>query len=223
LSEPKPGSEAETFFDTIAEWYDTAERAIDIAPFLTGCAIEIRRYLDLGAGTGSTIENALECVAPESIVAVDVSAKMLELLRSKRPGVETIRCDIVTYLHEAGRPFDLITSIGVLELISDADFELVTSGTAKALRPGGLFVLTYEPIVATVRTQQKSVDKALDWEGVPLTSYRRDAEWVRSALTRHGFRIRSETRFPQAYQNRHNLPVTWELVVAERRGRETAN
>ncbi|MGA8534277.1 MAG: class I SAM-dependent methyltransferase [Candidatus Tumulicola sp.] len=216
MSAPKPGSQAEAFFNTVAEWCDSAERPIDIAPFLTGSGVEIRRYLDLGAGTGQTIENVLARVRRESILAVDVSSKMLDLLRAKHPAVETTQRDIVEYVREDGSSFDLITAIGVPEFVSNFDLGLVISGAAKALNPGGPFAFTYEPIVASVRTQRKRVETSLGWVGSPLTWYRRNPGPVRLALKRFGFKILFEIHVPQAYKNEDKLPVAWEFVVAAR-------
>jgi ubiquinone/menaquinone biosynthesis C-methylase UbiE len=46
-----------------------------------GC--QPRSVLDLGAGTGATIDAILACTQPELIVAVDVSGSMLEQLKKR--------------------------------------------------------------------------------------------------------------------------------------------
>ena len=221
MSEPKPWSQAEAFFDTVSEWYDTSASPVDPAPFLARSAVEIRRYLDLGAGTGQTIDNVLAYVQPESILAVDVSAKMLDVLKAKHPGVETIQRDIAAYAREDNGSFDLITAVGVLEFVSNFDLRLVISGAAKALNPRGLFAFTYEPIVASVGWQRKKIETSLDWVGSPLTWYRRNPELVRSALKQHGLTILHEIRVPEAYRNSQDLPVAYEFVVTARGGIDT--
>ncbi|MBV8372578.1 MAG: class I SAM-dependent methyltransferase, partial [Candidatus Eremiobacteraeota bacterium] len=100
------------FYDAVAPEYDEivgdTTYAVELEPFLAPRAGSIRRVLDVGAGTGKTIEAVLELVEPDAIVAVDISDGMLEELAKKYPHVETVCDDVLDYLARDPEPFDLI-------------------------------------------------------------------------------------------------------------------
>ena len=101
----------------------------------------ICRVLDVGAGTGKTIDCILSVARPETLVAVDVSAPMLHELGKKYPQVEIVHGDVFAYIATDPKPFDLITAFSVLELL--CDFEPAIDAISRKLNPGGLFIFTY--------------------------------------------------------------------------------
>jgi ubiquinone/menaquinone biosynthesis C-methylase UbiE len=99
--------------------------------------------IDVGAGTGQfALAVASSCAR---VVAVDVSAVMLDLLRAKvaRMGVsnvEVVQAGFLTYEH-IGEPADFVYSRYALHHLPDAWKALALVRLRRALRPGGVLRL----------------------------------------------------------------------------------
>jgi SAM-dependent methyltransferase len=99
--------------------------------------------VDLGAGTGTfALAAAPLC---RRVVAVDVSAPMLERLRERAEersltNVETVQAGFLTYRH-AGEPADFAYSRNALHHLPDFWKGIALQRVSAALRPGGIFFL----------------------------------------------------------------------------------
>ncbi len=71
--------------------------------------------LDLGCGTGQTLEVLLDESNPTRAVGVDFSVSMCYMTKKKLPTVEVINNDIESFCNESSEHFDVITAVGVLE------------------------------------------------------------------------------------------------------------
>ena len=148
--------------------------------------------LDVGAGTGKTIDCILSVARPETLVAVDVSAPMLHELGKKYPQVEIVHGDVFAYFATDPKPFDLITAFSVLELL--CDFEPAIDAISRKLNPGGLFIFTYGPILPQRRTQASAETTYWSLPVAPYTMYRQRPDCVLAALARNRLRTLRMTR-----------------------------
>lgn len=151
-SEPHdPGA----YFDQFAPLYKRYAEAGEIhdkVDHLIGAAIErkpserLQTVLDLGAGTGMSINAILNHAQPSRIVAVDASSGMLEALRQSHEGlpIETVRAKVEDYVAKGGEKFDLISSIATFELIKD--LPAVLRRITGLLNEGGVLAATYVPL-----------------------------------------------------------------------------
>jgi SAM-dependent methyltransferase len=104
---------------------------------------EASTLVDFGAGTGTfALAAAPLC---RRVVAVDVSAPMLERLREragadKVANIETVQSGFLTYRH-AGEPADFAHSRNALHHLPDFWKGMALHRLAAALRPGGTFFL----------------------------------------------------------------------------------
>jgi ubiquinone/menaquinone biosynthesis C-methylase UbiE len=104
---------------------------------------ETSTMVDLGAGTGTiTLAVAPLC---RRVVAVDVSAAMLDRLRERAAflGIENIECvqgGFLTYEHP-GEPADFVYSRHALHHLPDFWKALAFQRIAAMLKPGGVFYL----------------------------------------------------------------------------------
>ncbi|MGA8535651.1 MAG: class I SAM-dependent methyltransferase [Candidatus Tumulicola sp.] len=198
----KDNFQSQKFYDLVAPKYDEIvgqdSFADDLEPFLTPRASEIHRALDIGAGTGKTIDGVLAWVEPETIVAVDISAHMLLELKKKHARIDIYHGDVLEYLAGDPEPFDLITAFCVFQLLPDLDPVIVS--LARKLNPGGLFVFIYEPIIAHHPTQSSA--ETMDWvlPEAPRSIYRRHPEHILTVLRRSGLRILEDRALPNAGQ-----------------------
>jgi len=162
--------------------------------------------VDLGAGTGQFALAAAEAV--DRVVAVDVSAVMLDRLRAKlrRDCVENIECvnaGFLTYEHRAA-PADLVYSRYALHHLPDFWKALALCRMAQALRPGGMLrlwdiVYGFEPGEAETSIERWIVDTASDslghgWTRPELEEHVRDEHstftWLlEPMIERAGFTI----------------------------------
>ena len=89
--------------------------------------------LEIGCGTGKN--TAWLVTIANTILAVDLSAEMLEKAKSKLPHINFIQADINKPWDFTNEQFDLVSLSLVLEHIQDLG--VVFSEAAKHLRPGG--------------------------------------------------------------------------------------
>jgi SAM-dependent methyltransferase len=103
-----------------------------------------RRILDLGTGTGTGAFALARRFEDADVIAVDVSAFMLDHLRAKAPGlgltgrIQTIQADLDAGWPATG-PVDLVWASNSLHHVKDPD--QVLAGVFAALRPGGLLAV----------------------------------------------------------------------------------
>jgi ubiquinone/menaquinone biosynthesis C-methylase UbiE len=138
--------------------------------------------VEFGTGTGQfTVEIAQRC---ERVIAVDVSALMLEALRGKiaRLGlsnVEVIQAGFLTYEH-LGKPADLIYSRLALHHLPDFWKAIALARLRAMLRAGGLLrlwdvVYDFAPAEAEARLEAWFASAGETVE----------AEWTRAELEEH--------------------------------------
>jgi ubiquinone/menaquinone biosynthesis C-methylase UbiE len=162
--------------------------------------------VDLGAGTGQfTLAAAPAC---ERVVAVDVSALMLERLAEKLDGaavsnVEVVHAGFLTYEH-AGPPADLVYSRYALHHLPDFWKAIALDRAADMLRSGGVLrlwdvVYGFEPSDADQHIeawieQTMAADVERGWTRAELAEHVRDEHstftWLlEPMIARAGFDI----------------------------------
>jgi ubiquinone/menaquinone biosynthesis C-methylase UbiE len=137
--------EAQTYFETVAPDWDAMRQSFfssRIRDFALGVA-EVRpgfRAADIGAGTGFITEGLV--AAGARVIAVDPSARMLEVLRRKFGKVDTVDTRL---LEEERLPIDDKCLDGVFANMmlhhSEAPFETILE-MKRILKPGGRLVIT---------------------------------------------------------------------------------
>jgi SAM-dependent methyltransferase len=102
-----------------------------------------RRILDLGSGTGTGVFALLERFGPADVIAVDVSAPMLDRLSGKARAlglagqVRTVQADL-DKAWPVIEPVDLVWASSSLHHLADPD--RVLTKVFATLRPGGLLI-----------------------------------------------------------------------------------
>jgi trans-aconitate 2-methyltransferase len=91
--------------------------------------------LDVGCGTGRVTESLLALVPAGRVLAIDASAEMVELARSRLGDRVEVWCQDVLDL-ELSEPVDAIVSTATLHWVTDHD--RMWRRLAKALRPAGI-------------------------------------------------------------------------------------
>ncbi len=139
--------------------------------------------VDIGAGTGQFAIAAARWA--ERVVAVDVSAVMLDGLRAKLAGaairnVECVEAGFLTYRHQGGGA-DLVYSRLALHHVPDFWKALALTRVAAMLKPGGLFrlwdvVYSFGPDEAPAALERWFSTTA----GAAV-----DTDWVRDELEEH--------------------------------------
>jgi len=200
----KSNFQSRRFYDTVAPEYDEivgeSTYVNELEPLLAPRVRSIQRVLDVGAGTGNSIEGILVWTRPTTIVGVDISKPMLDELREKYPQVEIVHADILEYLARDPEPFDLITAFSVLELLWD--FESVAGALARKLNSGGIFAFTYEPLLPDHATQglPETTYRVEDEDDLTYTMYRVAPDRVNAWLHRSGLQVIVERTIAQAYE-----------------------
>ncbi len=140
-------AEAESYFESIAaDWNEmrqlhVADHDVERAMLEAVADVEIEALLDIGTGTG----RVLEVFAPhiEQGIGVDLSAKMLNLARTRLDQAEIRHCSV-----QRGSAYDIDLPSGstdvavlhhVLHFLDDPGDAIAQAGSA--LRPGGRLVI----------------------------------------------------------------------------------
>lgn len=138
--------------------------------------------VDLGSGTGIlALAAAPFC---RRVVAVDVSAAMLEVLEIRRrqrgiTNMECVRAGFLTYEHQ-GEPADFICSRHALHHLPDFWKAIALTRLAAVLRPGGMFwmrdlMYSFDPL---------ETDRVIE-EWLSRASARPGVGWTRAELETH--------------------------------------
>src|SRR5579863_1380733 len=145
-------------------WWHRARRNMAVALLRraglgVGC-----RVLDLGCGPGGNL-SMLDSFRPNLIVGVDISEIAIELARHNAPDARIVRADLNCSLPFANSTADVITIFNVLYHGWIANEGAVLREAARALRPGGLILVT-EPAFTILARE-------MDDAGMARRRYRR--------------------------------------------------
>ncbi len=106
------------------------------------------RLLDIGSGTGHSIDFFLEIFLVNEAVGIEISTEMAAFLHDKyqdTPGVTILEADIAgepLTAEDVGAPFDFISAIGVMfHIVEEAHWKRGIANLAAVLKPGGLMLV----------------------------------------------------------------------------------
>ena len=164
--------------------------------------------LDLGCGTGFVAVALFDLqVAP--LIGVDVSPRMLEAAAEKQRYAELHEADLMNFLTEDERRWQLILAADVL-IYFGALTALLTIAHAR-LEPGGWLVFSLEELLPRV---PGSVPDNGDWALQCQGRYAHSMDYVAASARNAGFAIRTLER--QTVRFEGEAPVAGFLVVLER-------
>jgi len=204
------------YFDAHADSYDdyTADGAwtpnqylAGVLETLTAGGVEVRTALDLGTGTGQTLEIVGAAFPQARLWASDLSAAMLRRAALRVPDAHFVVADISSHVAGLTESFDLVTAVGCLEMV--ADLMTVLPQLMRHVNPGGHLALTAEALVDGQGAEQARV--ALS--GADGDDRRWCYRWSTAQLLRAlpGGELRSSHLFT-AY-HRGETPVLYELLL----------
>lgn len=124
------GESREYFAARRIEWLCAQLKRIGVAP---------KRVMDFGCGTGSSIPFFFSMLGVESVIAVDVSRKSLEVAKQDYGSQRVQFIPLDEY--EPKEPVDLVFCNGVFHHIPINDRANAISLIHHSLRPGGLFAM----------------------------------------------------------------------------------
>lgn len=218
----------EKYYDLISQKYDEATSSFDwIVPKEIESILEKYNLikdglevLDMGIGTGQTVEflQNKNC----NIYGVDISEKMLKIVKDKYPDLKTFRYDICDKLNNLfGKDkFNLVIAGGVLEFIKDIDG--VLRDVHALLKEDSYFIFTYE-ILITRHEIQKNKEQYIS-EGYKENNdlenefklYRRTKEDVEQLLTNNAFKIIEHRHIKAFSKTEKKIPVYYGIVLVKK-------
>jgi predicted TPR repeat methyltransferase len=207
------------YFDAQADSYDdyTGDGAWIPNHYLAGVLetlvadrVEVRTALDLGAGTGQTLEVVRAAFPQATLWACDVSAAMLQRAALRVPDAHFEVADVSSHVAGLTESFDLVTAVGCLELVYD--LMTVLPQLMHHVNPGGHLALTIEALI-----EGRGADHArYALPSADTEEPRWCNNWSTARLLRAlpGGQLRS-SHLLNAYQ-RAGKPVLYELLLIRR-------
>jgi len=192
----------QTYYNLLAGKYDQAtenewhapneiERLIDLSqqPF--------KKILDIGIGTGQSIDKLYKKNDFDLIEGIDVSQAMLEVCKNKFPNIVLHHGDFLEFQKFSQKHYDLIICCGALEFISDLNRFL--DKCLSLMHSKSQLLLTYEPRIEGHAIQSAYTSEAKS-ERIPdgvagFMTYRYDPDDFRSRLLQYDVTIKSEKLF----------------------------
>lgn len=132
---------SEQGYDMAAQFYDEKEKYLNsfeqgkIIPLLGD--LKDKKVLDIGAGTGRL--SLFLANKGAQVTALDISPKMLELVKKKNNKIQTVVGDAesLSFDHET---FDIVAAAFLIVHLKDP--RLFFDGVYRVLKDGGIFVVT---------------------------------------------------------------------------------
>ena len=174
---------------------------------LTADRVEVRTALDLGAGTGQTLEVVRAAYPQARLWASDLSAAMLQRAANRVPDAHFQVADISSHVAGLTESFDLVTAVGCLEMVGD--LMTVLPQLMHHVNPGGHLVLTTQALIDGLGAEHaRTALSGADGDD-PRWCY----SWSSAQLLRAlpGGQLRSSHLFT-AY-HRAGKPVLYELLL----------
>ncbi|MFA5080519.1 MAG: class I SAM-dependent methyltransferase [Candidatus Paceibacterota bacterium] len=177
--------------------------------------------LDLGIGTGQTIKPFVKKNC--KIFGVDISEKMLGIVKNKYPEVEIFKYDFsngLGGLNFQDQNFDIIISVGVLEFIKN--IKKIIKETYQLLKDGGYFIFTYEMLLEDNKFQSLKVqDNSMDYKESSLKIekfklYRRSREEIAEMLKEAGYGIVKHSKITAYLKGQDKVPVYYGVVLIKK-------
>lgn len=178
--------------------------------------------LDLGVGTGQSIKSFRDKNC--KIYVVDISNKMLRIVRKKYPEVKTFKYDIskgLSGLRLKDDFFDVIITVGILEFINN--IKRIIKETYQLLRSDGYFIFTYELLLPDHKLQKLRVqDNAEGYiENPPNIAkfklYRRSKKEINEILSNTGYQIIRHFNIRAFLKGPAKIPVYYNVVLAKKK------
>ncbi|KCZ71288.1 methylase involved in ubiquinone/menaquinone biosynthesis [Candidatus Methanoperedens nitroreducens] len=215
----------EKYNDTLAPVYDKAT----LGEFKWIAPVEANKLilpyikpefsiLDVGIGTGQSSAELFK--AGCKICGIDISQKMLEITKKKFPDFELYLADLEEGLPKlAGRSFDVITAIGIIEFVQDINKAI--NLLASFLKPSGFLCLTFEEYLPDHRIQQwkkSEIGKgAIDPipELLTFLVQRYTLKEIEDILQQHELKVLKNKRFQSYLKSNEKIPVYYWIVLAK--------
>ena len=169
-----------------------------------------RSALDLGCGTGT---KATAYVAREfdAVIAVDISARSIEVARQRVPGVEFLAGDM-TRVEFPAEAFDLVTAFYSVLHVPAGEQSGLVARVASWLVPGGVFLFN---VGLGAGDQQED-----DWLGAPMFFSGLDEETNERLISEAGLTIleshAERMEEPESEPGRGRVLVSFHWILARR-------
>jgi ubiquinone/menaquinone biosynthesis C-methylase UbiE len=160
------------------------------------------RLVDIGIGTGQSIDAFYKKENCELIVGLDVSDKSLEICSKNYPKAKLFNGDLLELNFDQFIPFDAVISSGAFEFIDD--LKPVFHKCRKVISKNGVFLFTFELLVPEhpIQKNKKSLvveEKSSSLFQEDFYTYRRTLSEIELWLNESKFSIESTSKFT-AYQ-----------------------
>ncbi len=213
----------EHFYNTLSKDYDrvTTETPETWTPnrflleMLRKSESTAETLLDLGAGTGQTIQNVTEVYPDIEVTAIDASGQMLSEIPLKGIRAQLIRGDMVKEIVKLpDNSYSLVVAIGCLEFVED--LKPLFQNIYRTLQPDGNLYFTYELFLKDADTVQSTRENSIGLANTEkrMHTFRRDSKEIDKLLASSSLELTERQRLISYY--RADEPVVYEIVHAKK-------
>ncbi|MGH8520388.1 MAG: class I SAM-dependent DNA methyltransferase [Gammaproteobacteria bacterium] len=195
----------EKYYDLLASVYDQATEASGSwnPPGIIYESIKEKisiysSILDIGIGTGLSIDKIYYSGIYKEIYGVDVSVKMLDVCKHKYPNTKLTHISSIVEIGSIGEYFDIVISSGTVEFVEDID--LLVQQVRRKQKKDGVFAFTYEPIIYFHPYQNDSrsltvPDKSSSLYVQDFYTYRHEPHDVVKLLDKNNYTVTRDSEF----------------------------
>lgn len=210
------------YFDLIAQEYDQATGAPGawtppdvVFEEIKNVITKELRILDIGIGTGQSIEKIYESRLYKEIHGVDASPNMLKICKEKYPDIKLTEINSLKDLADISEKFEVIIGCGTFEFIEDIKglFQIIKNKQKK----GDHLVFTYEPIIRfhSIQDERKSLtvsDESSKLYVKDFYTYRPSPKEVYDILKENNYTVKVDSEFV-SYRKR-DVNIIYHVILA---------
>lgn len=213
---------AEEYYNKLAEFYDDATTSKGSWNPPSYIYSKIREnisnntdIIDIGIGTGKSIEKIYKEKIYSSITGVDISEEMISICRKKYPDINLEKISSLDDILNINKKFNLIICSGTFEFIENIDNFFIMC--KKIIKDDGVLCFTYEPIIKFHPYQGlekeltiKDTNSSLYTDG--FYTFRHSPATIISHLKKNGFYIKEDSEFVS--YKKYGESIIYHLIVS---------
>lgn len=217
----------EQYYDFLSSVYD--QKTPEFARLPCKKAVEIiqrneitnvGKLLDLWCGTGQVLDELITAnISNDGYVWIDISSKMIEIIKTKYPDIKTSKIDIEEKFDTVKWKFDTIIMIWLFEFLTKKDY--VLNHICDKLKKWWYFLFSFEEFVdwhSIQRDKHSPMGKVWNAPIHPLTdfdNFRYTVDEIKDVL-KDKFEVIDQEKFIWYYKTQDRIAIYYTNILCKK-------